>query len=277
MDTSTIDKLRREIAERKVVVVVGAGVSIGASGNTDVASWSGLLRNGVQRCLDRGRVTDPGWAARVLAQIDGDVIDLLCAAENISQRLGAPEDGEYASWLEDTVGVLKNRDEAVLKALGELQVPFATTNYDDLIEDATGLHPVTWQDERQVDSFVRDKSEKVLHLHGHWERPETVILGIRSYENILRDEHAQNTLQTLLRVKTLLFVGFGSGLADPNFGALLRWSGRVLRKSVYPAYHLCLNREGPDINLQHREHRIQAVPYGETHSDLCGFLRGLCS
>lgn len=276
MPLTHLESLRADVAERRVVTIVGTGVSLSATGNNDLASWKGLLRNGVARCVARRPPSDATWAQRTLEQIDGDLIDLLCAAENISYRLGAPKDGEYFSWLRDTVGELTSVDPTIIEALKALEAPIATTNYDYVIERAAAMREATWLDRHDLDSFVRGKSDKVLHLHGHWEKPESVILGIRSYEDILRDRCTQNALRTLRSAKTLLFVGFGAGLQDPNFGALLRWAGDIFFSSSYPAYQLCLESDRRAVDAQHAGQGISAIPYGKAFSDLPTFLQGLC-
>lgn len=68
----------------------------------------------------------------------------------------------------------------------------------------------------------------------------------------LRDEHAQTVQRALRMTKSLLFVGFGGGLDDPNFGALLRWTCAVFRESEYRHYRLVLDSE--EIEAQKRAH-----------------------
>jgi hypothetical protein len=55
MSHELIDDLRAEIAKGHVLVVVGTGVSLAAAceaPDTSVASWTGLLLNGVERCAN---------------------------------------------------------------------------------------------------------------------------------------------------------------------------------------------------------------------------------
>ena len=69
-------------------ISAAAGVSIGATNNDPVASWVGLLRHGVDRCVQVVPNLDKQWAARVRSEIESsDVDDLLSAArsrENIT-------------------------------------------------------------------------------------------------------------------------------------------------------------------------------------------------
>jgi len=54
-----IQKLKEDIAQGRVVIIAGTGVSIAACGNQlienhPVASWPGLLQNGLEYCLSLG-------------------------------------------------------------------------------------------------------------------------------------------------------------------------------------------------------------------------------
>ena len=103
-------------------------------------------------------------------------------------------------------------------------------------------------DGAKVERVVRGDEPGVVHLHGYWDRPESVILGIRSYEQVLGDAHAQTMQQAIRSLKTLLFVGCREGLLDPNFGALLEWSAKVFAGSEYR--HFLLTRESEVAALQ---------------------------
>ncbi|WP_169796616.1 SIR2 family NAD-dependent protein deacylase [Chondromyces crocatus] len=223
---------------------------------------------------------DKGFAKRAeiireeIASGHGD--DLLSAAEKITRQLGGPSRGEFRRWLRETVGSLQIRDGRVPAALKALGVPLLTTNYDRILEEATRLPTLTWQDAAQVERVLRGEDQAIVHLHGSWDRPESVILGVRSYEDVLRDEHAQVVLRALRLTRTLLFVGFGKGLDDPNFGALMRWSREVFAGSEYRHYRLALEGEQEQVQRQHPpEERVFVLSYGEKHADLGPFLEGL--
>lgn len=277
MSHDPVDDLRKEIAKGRVLAIVGAGISIGATKNAPTASWTGLLENGVDRCVAVAQPLVDGWAERVRAEIhSGDMDDLLSAAEKVSRKLGFPNGGNYRAWLRDAVGTLHAEDRSVLEALRDLGIPLATTNYDGLLEEVTGLPAVTWREGAKVEWMIRGDEKGVLHFHGYWDQSESVVLGIRSYQEILGDSHAQNVLKTLRTVNTLLFVGCGEGLADPNFGALLEWTREVFAGSGYSHYRLCRESEAPDLRKLHpKEERIIVLSYGPNHSELASFLQTL--
>ena len=248
-----LEDLQKQITQRQLLVVVGTGVSIGATNNAPTASWLGLLRDGIARCEEVGIPRPkPGWGDRQRAALAApEMHELLAIASQIEALLGAPDGGEYARWLRETVGKLHPNDRTVLEALRDLGVPLATTNYDGLIEEGTGLPAVTWRDGAKVQRVIRGDERAVLHLHGYWEQPESVVLGITSYKAVLGDSHAQNVQSALALMRSFMFVGFGQGLADPNFGALLGWMRSVLAGAEYRHFRLCLGGEREEIQKQH--------------------------
>jgi hypothetical protein len=53
-----------------VIILVGAGVSVGATGGTPAASWTGLLEDGVARCEALAlRPLPAGWGDWTRQQI----------------------------------------------------------------------------------------------------------------------------------------------------------------------------------------------------------------
>jgi hypothetical protein len=272
-----VKDLRAELARGRVVVLVGAGVSIGATGGAPVASWTGLLEDGVARCEGLGWPLPTGWGGRTRAQIEsGDVEELLLAAEAVTGRLGGREHGEYSRWLKETVGGLHASDLGVLEALQDLGGILATTNYDGLLEQVTRRPAVTWQDQARAQAVLRGDEQAIVHLHGYWQEPSSVVLGVRSYEQLLGAEHAQAMQQAMATMGTLLFVGFGAGLADPSFGALRAWMGRLFRSGQYRHFRLTTDGEVAALQAEHsQDERVFVLGCGPTHADLAPFLRQL--
>lgn len=272
-----LEDLKTQIAQRKVVVIVGAGVSIAATRGSEAASWTELLRSGVARVGSVGSALPSRWQERQVEALDGgDMDESLGVAEQIARKLGAPRGGEYRRWLRESVGALRVQDREVIDALIGLGAPLCTTNYDGLLEECTGRRAVSWRDRARCLRVLRGDEADILHLHGHWEEPESVVLGIRSYEQVLQDEHAQALQQGLSMYQTLLFVGFGAGLRDPNFSAFLAWCGRIFPEAESRHYRLARAR---DVSLLQAEHtpgqRLFVLSYGQEYADLAAYLRQL--
>lgn len=269
---------------RRVVIVVGAGVTMGALRGSDresQTSWRGLLISGLRRCEETCRLA-PAEVASLTAVLQSDRPEQwIAVAEAVACALDAPKGGEFRVWLRETVGTFAPavREHGVLEALAGLArrgALLATVNYDDLLSAATNLAPVTWTDPSRVERILHGDDGGILHLHGHWATPESVVLGTRSYEDVVRDEHARAVLTSLRMQRVLVFVGHGAGLADPNWGSFLRWSGAVHAESETRHYRLVREEERERVQAEHPpEQRIFAVSYGRDHSDLAPFLRGL--
>ena len=128
-----IEKLKEDLANGRVVTIVGTGVSIAACGNQEVegfkvATWTGLLEHGVKHCQDIG-VMDEDDVEILSLQIQKGKTDIIInAAETISQRMKAKDDGVFRGWLENTIGKLAVKDSAILDAITSLPGVLATLN-----------------------------------------------------------------------------------------------------------------------------------------------------
>lgn len=263
--------LREMIRRGQVVAVVGSGVSIAT--NSHAPTWRGLIESGVAACRTIG--APEAWCQLVLGQLqlESHPDMLLSAAELVHHKLAENVGGELDRWLRHEFEALQPDDRSIVEALAGLDVPLVTTNYDDLIEKVTGLKQVTWRSERQVSRVVRGDDRRVLHLHGHWDEPESVVLGIRSYEAVKSNPHTQAVMHALGVMKSFLFVGCGEeGLADPNFGNFLTWLEALETQSGVEHRHYRLVRN-QDV-FQPRG-RLFPLPYGERHEDLPAFLASL--
>jgi hypothetical protein len=88
-DSELIDDLSRQFENGQILVVVGAGVSIGATGGHPVASWDGLLGNGIERCVRLGLVPD-GWEETAREELQSkDLEKWLSVAEKVTGRSAA--------------------------------------------------------------------------------------------------------------------------------------------------------------------------------------------
>jgi hypothetical protein len=83
---------------------------------------------------------------------------------------------------------------------------------------------------------------------------------------VKQSDVVQEVLKTFLQYKIILFIGCGSGLEDPNFDALLRWSSE--RHKDIPHRHCLLVRDGDSIKYQ----PLVQVKYGPSYEDLVVYL-----
>lgn len=285
---SILDDLCKEVAKVRVVAVVGAGISIATTQNQKVddqpvAGWLGLVRHGLDRCRSLGgSLVNEGWCQAIENLIGlgekGHLPSLLAAAELIQQQLQhgglseREESGEFRLWLRETVGQLRARDVSILEALQGMDLPIVTTNYDNLIEEVTGRAPLTWEsNETAIKSWAIGEDNGVVHLHGHFDVPESVTLGIRDYQSILKNEFAQFIMRVLFSTRTLLFIGFGATWQDPNFSALLDWAKLYMQNATHRHYRLLTSKEADKENtLQYKTLLptfLRTLIYGDDFTD----------
>ena len=216
---------------------------------------------------------DDKWYRSTQPLIDENTAEsLVQAASRIEKALREVSDGEYGLWLTDSVGALKLNDRQTIQAILSWKTRVATTNYDNLFEDVSGLRPVVWNEGQLALQVLRGDLPGILHLHGHYLFANSVIFGARTYEDICRDVRAQNLLRSILTRDTVVFVGCGAGVDDPNFGSLLEWSRGALRSCVHTHYHLVRQSELKAVAAQYQGLRVTPVVYGENYSDLGPFL-----
>ena len=274
-----IEKLKEDLANGRVVTIVGTGVSIAACGNQEVegfkvATWTGLLEHGVKHCQDIG-VMDEDDVEILSLQIQKGKTDIIInAAETISQRMKAKDDGVFRGWLENTIGKLAVKDSAILDAITSLPGVLATLNYDGLLKKFTGGDAVTWLKPHETQEVLqRVVPNAVLHLHGWYREPESVVLGLSSYLAVKDHPHSKAVLNLFTLDRTLLFVGCGDTVLDPNFSRLIEWGKEALKNVAPRHYLLCRTSEIADFQKKLAGAPwLQPLDYGADFTDLVPFL-----
>lgn len=234
--------LVKAIREGRALIVCGAGVSRLATGNK-APGWAQLIEMGVDAAK---RGSDPAFAESCSALLKSDKpARWLAAANMIQDELGGREDGRYRAFLKAAVGALEATEPAVIDALRQLAAarnPISTTNYDSVLCDGIGCRVISWTNPLGASECLDGGHKAVLHLHGHWDEPASVVFSARDYERVKGDESAQFLQQLASHTRTLVFVGCStSGLADENVGDLLDWFGA--RWSGLGRKHFVLVRE----------------------------------
>lgn len=224
------------VRARNAVFVLGAGTTIGATGDS-TCSWTGLIAEGIDMAADLNGRSNEWKQAQLELLNSADVTDLIDVAQTVTEELRRPAGNWYAKWLEATAGEYHNRikSETLIRAIADLDAPIMTTNYDDVVESITGRTAVTYKDTSRVQAELNKPGKHVVHLHGHWTDPGGVVFGYQSYALAVGDQPSQAMMRALATTRQLIFIGFGGGLADPNFAALGTWlSSNVPQNSNAP-------------------------------------------
>lgn len=269
--TSSYPEFLSAVSGGRVCFVFGAGASKSLS--SEAVGWLDWLQSGVSMLEGHGElklvmkgesVGDAG--ANELIKLAGEVI------------AAAKEEGVYEKWMTEYVANPKVENlelSRVLRKIPAVHDFIATTNYDLLLEQATGLGTTSWSNPGEAFQMIdRGSSDMVIHLHGVFDpksRLDDIVADGYQYSALYNDEGAQ-FVQHLIGVRPIVFVGCGATVEDPNISRLLRFVAEKLEVDV-PHFFLCRSGEVmPELPAN-----VQPVEYGSEYGDLMPFLDELLS
>lgn len=295
-DTDPATSLCTSFTPDRALIVCGTGVSTAAFPDDPATSWIKLLEHGKAFLGDRATALERDEAAALDLRPSQDgsrpmrAEDFLAAFSAIRSALDRADTALYAEWLQSAFqgyrrGKMSGAGRDLVDAIGRLRAPIATTNIDSLLSDVFGRRPITWLDDESINfvEYRRDdvRQSRILHLHGIYSRPETVVLGQEEYDAHLKDKRSQNGLHSLGLNIDLIFIGCSAaGVLDPGFKLLLTSLSEHFGARESGIYVLCrdddaagLERAFDDAGLS--QHQAQAIVYGRGYGDLPRFLRRL--
>jgi hypothetical protein len=214
------------IAEGRALIICGAGVSRAA---TDKApGWERLIRDALAEAAKPG-----GGMAQPLVEGCEKILtsrsleDWLIAADAIQRKLGGAGGGPYRAFFVGKFASLAATNPDVLRSIAKVAAArnrIATTNYDHLISKALGWDRADWTDHLRVIEALRGERPAVWHVHGDFDRPNSIIFSQNDYDRIAKSDLPQFLQKSAGLNFTLVFVGCSaSGLSDDNVGRLLEW------------------------------------------------------
>jgi hypothetical protein len=220
-------ELKAAIGEGRSLIVCGAGVSR-AVADGQAPGWAQLIKDALAEAATRAGGTAQPWAKACELLISSDQVDdWLNAANTIQQKLGGPGGGPYRAFFVGKLGSLKANQPAILEAIAEIAAAknkIATTNYDHLISQALDWDRADWTDHLRVIEALRGARPAIWHIHGDFDRPNSIIFSQNDYDRIAASELPQFVQRSAGLNFSLMFVGCsGSGLSDDNVGPLLDW------------------------------------------------------
>lgn len=266
--------LCRAAADKRLVVVCGAGVTAATAPASGFGSWLSLIDD----ALNTVCAYDPaagGWVNAMRQVIDtaSHPDDLIMVSDGVQRRLG----NKFGTWLRTTVGSLEPENPELIEAIGGLCAPIATTNYDTLIEKVLNRTGVTWKEPPNMQMALTGELDTIMYLHGRWLDPDSVVFGAGSYGNIAGNESAQFIQGLIAGGRSILFVGVGDTLRDPNIGALLKRVSEVVRQSQNQHYLLCRSGQLQEMIELYKDTSIIPIAFGPDFGDLTRFLASLAN
>ncbi|MFD5864761.1 SIR2 family protein [Agromyces sp. NPDC127015] len=249
-------------------------MSAATSGGAPTSTWAGLIRSGADRAQALNPSLGTQWRALVDGSLDyGATNTVIQAAGMVATEIRARGDHAFNGWLAEDIGELQIKNDGVATALAAYPFPILTTNYDTLLESATGRKSADWTDLRAFQDVVTRGSDAIGHLHGIWSTPTSVVLTESDYAQFGSHESIQALERAVSTLKSIVYVGFGAGLSDPNFASLLDWHRSKFPDSTVIHYRLCLLSEHAELTRIHANDHVAPVVYGEKYEDLAAFLR----
>jgi hypothetical protein len=269
-----VAKIRQALNDKKLVIIIGAGVSLDAiQPPPPRITWIGLIQDGLnyleEERLVAGDDEELTHYRKVLTRDNLSVRTVLRACGYLKDELDCHK--RFPTWLDSVFGSLHhevNRP-GVFKALRDFHrrgARLMTTNYDELLEHYCGLHRVRRLIPEDVRKYERCSLNGVFHIHGSFQDPPEVVLDSIGYYQVKTSDDVQNLLKTYLAHNTILFVGCGSGLEDPHFRALLEWASS--REETIPNHHYLLARDRDNL----RYNQLITLRYGSDYEDLVPYL-----
>ena len=272
-----VDKIRQALRDKKLVIIVGAGISLSAiHPSPPRITWTGLIRDGLDYLQDEDLVAandeDLNYSRGVLQRGNVNMRTLLRVCSYLKDELDLKN--QFPTWLISVFGSLHrdvNRPEIfeALRGFYRRGARLMTTNYDELLEYYCGLQRVRRSILEDVRKYEQGTLNGVFHIYGSFQDPNEVVLDPIGYYQVTTSNDVQNLLKTYLGHNTILFIGCGSELEDPNFNALLEWASS--REENIPNHHYLLVRDGDTL----RYSPLITVKYGRNYEDLVPYLNAL--
>lgn len=258
----------RSIQTDRLVYLFGTGISAALTGQK--YSWRKWITDGIHHMKN----TALGASYEKSLNDDGSTENMIGIAGKVISA--TKTDGTYNSWMRESFETNPVTNEALSHTLKKLlftQDVFATTNYDRLLEEATGLGMLTYEDPEEAYSMLDQHiSTHILHIHGAFDSArgiDNIIADEDQYDAIGRNEGAQ-FIQNILGTRTLLFVGCGKTTEDGNISRFIQFANEHLKmdKEYYFLYRAGESITGMPDN-------IKLIPYGDEYDDLPRFLEHL--
>lgn len=250
-------------ADSKIVYLCGAGASM-SLGNHRL-SWANWLISGKDYLSPADRSE---FERRIGSWSANELID---AATFLLDKLKGG--GKYEAFMDATIGSLhpQNKEfEQALRGIWRAGDLIATTNYDLQIEEAVSAAPISYSSPADILSIILGEDNKVIHLHGVYDKMsgiDDIIADDPQYKGILENAGAQ-FIQNLISTNTIIIVGCGGTVEDPNLSGFMRFVVDKLGAKDIPYFYLMKSGDAvPDLPSN-----TLPMYYGEDYADLPTFL-----
>lgn len=257
-----------DIKNEELVYLFGTGISASLTGAS--YSWLKWLYDGTKYINDSIIKNE----IQLSLKNNPSTENLLFNASRIIQI--TKDNGSYNQWMMNSFEnktIINTKLADTIKRMLIAQDVIATTNFDSLLEESTGLSSLTYEEPDKVFCMLNNhKSSSIIHIHGKYDSKsgvDNIIADNNQYSNLLNNKGAQ-FIQNLLGTKTVIFIGCGQTSEDPNISELIKFANENLH--INKEYYF-LHKEGDcPKNLPKF---VNPICYGNEYLDLQSFLGDL--
>jgi hypothetical protein len=204
---SSLEELAEAIRRRRVILFVGAGVSM----SVGLPSWQMLIQHMTEEMgLGQGSVEDQGYTYEMLAEY---------------YRLKQGSIGPLRSWMDREWSVCRDkvRDSELHRIIVSLDFPIIyTTNYDRNLETAYEIYEKPFIKVANAKDLARIGGgiTEIVKYHGDFDDDESLVLAETDYFNRLSfDSPLDVKFRADALGRTVLFIGYS--MSDVNIRLLL--------------------------------------------------------
>ncbi|WP_282396866.1 SIR2 family protein [Pseudomonas sp. PS01298] len=269
--------LINDLAERRTVIFVGAGVSAGVTTRNGgrLKVWDAFLKENAEKLTDRA------IKKQALDLIKN--ADYLMACEMISRGLGdkawelalTTEYNQRAqpSPLQKLIMQLKQR--IILTTNFDL---FLEKAWDEVNSDSTHNPRILKRLDSNALHAFRDSDEYIIKIHGSIDDLDSMIFTKKEYSDKAYGNWAYSKfIETILLTHTVIFVGFS--LADPAISQIIENYAHHLPQARPHYIFLAGNQSETFVQINKDLRRIFIVPYKKTsdHGELTKLFERIVS
>lgn len=263
---SNLVQLRKLVADRKMALFVGAGVSM----NLGLPSWAKLLEH---------LAAELGFDPRVFATLG----DSYVLAEYYKLEKGSL--GPLRSWMDREWDRTANKieDSKVHELITQLDCPVVyTTNYDRWLERAYDAFGISYRKIASIADLANcpGNERQIVKFHGDFDHESSIVLTESSYfERMSFETHLDYKLKSDMMQYGILFVGYS--LTDVNIRYLIYKIDQLWRESGFtkdrPPSYIFLSRPNVVFERVLESRGITAIASEDDDPEkgLLGFLSSL--
>ena len=270
----SIKKLQQLLKDDKVIPVIGAGFS---SAVANLPGWTKLVELGFKYANDKS--LDENLIVKGEKYLKEN--QLQKASNVLKQVLHAPK-FPFINFINDNFHNPNIISDELINSVLDLSTSIIlTTNYDTLLSTVSKYSnkvKYVHQQYQEIINSLKQNEEVIVHLHGIYNQPNTIILSEDDYNQLNKNVGYKTLLQKLLSDYHFLFIGCSKdGVMDEDFLPVFTFIKDYF--SYSSNQHFILLHEKEIKSKNHipmlTECNIEAIVYGDNYKLLGEFINSI--